>query len=152
MTDEVPPGGTMNSAGEERGLLEPRDPSGLPVTELDMICTCDDDGRTQAAALHAQLDELSRLILGASVRSDADWIEDYTRILSELFGSVHAILSDQWHLVAIRTRQQPEGDAVLGPELIIRVQCDSVRDGLAAVLLHQAQLRPDLLAQQRADS
>lgn len=122
--------------------VEPRDPSGLPVVDLEMLCTCSDEGKAEAAAVHAALDPIARDVLSGPLTDGPDWINDFTYVLSDAVnGHIHTILTDQWHLVAVKIRLKPKDGESLGEELIVRTQCDNVRDGLAAVLLHAKKLR-----------
>lgn len=97
------------------------------VAAEDFMCSCRDEGKARCAAVRAR----AREIVSASLPLDGD-IDFVDRLLYDLTlkGDL-TIISDQWALVAVK----PFGSEHDEIHQAVRMQCDSIVDGLAAAVV-----------------
>jgi hypothetical protein len=114
----------------------------LRVVDLEMICTCSEEGCEEAVELHQRLDALAGEYRVGRVPAGREWLDWFCRLLLDAaHGSISDVVTDQWSLAAITFRMPPTESGGLGEQVMVRAMCDSVPDGLAAVLLYAVDLR-----------
>lgn len=107
----------------------PREPWDGRETYEDFMCVCQDDGRAECDAVRAWAKDA----LGAD---DADLVSKIVYAVACWFDGTISMDADQWARVTVRacpTDNMVEGHKS-GWELVCRVDCDRLEDGLACCL------------------
>src|SRR5688572_4661964 len=120
----------------DRGDAKDRREGVRSMIVLDMVCTCDDEGKTEA---RARLDRIRAWVdadvtPGHEVSDDADLFERMVGRMTRLWTGEITIVGDQWYGVDyVQGHDQDSGARNPDAGERISVQCDEVIDGVAAI-------------------